>query len=258
MGKSLSIDAAVIQQTSRIVRQDTWPPALLALSMRMGLFIITQVVVGLIFAVGAHPEPFEASIRWWPLSAAVANLLCLGALTALSHRQGRRLLDLYRVGKHSIPREILVSLGLMVIGTPLALLPNLLLGSWLFGDVARTGDLLLRPLPAWGLLFASVLFPLTNAITELPTYFAYAMPRIERLSGRAWVAVLLSAFFLAAQHIALPLTGDMRFIVWRLGMFAPFALFVGLSLRRRPTLLPYFMVLHGLMDLQLILMIPAL
>jgi len=90
----------------------------------------------------------------------------------------------------------------------------------------------------------------------LPTYFAYCLPRLEAQTGR-WSAVLLASFFLAAQHCTLPLIWDGRFLTWRLLMFIPFALFVGLLLRWRPQLLPYMVVVHGLMDLALVLMVPT-
>jgi hypothetical protein len=60
---------------------------------------------------------------------------------------------------------------------------------------------------------------------------------------------LLAAFFLAAQHMFLPLILDGRFMLWRLGMFLPFALFAGLVIKLRPTLLPYFMIVHALADM---------
>ncbi len=257
MSKSMSLATAGAAPKPSIIRQDTWLPVFLAIAMRISLFALMQGFVALIFVLQQHPQSWDASIRWWPLSAALANVVCLAVLTSLRHRQGQVLVDLYRVEKHAIRRDALISIGLMVIGTPLAIVPNVMLGNWLFGDVARTGDFLLRPLPAWGLIIAALVFPLTNALSELPTYFAYAMPRIERISGRPWLALALPAFFLAAQHITLPLVFDARFILWRLGMFMPFAFFIAFCLRRRPSILPYFMLLHGLMDLQLILMIPA-
>lgn len=51
------------------------------------------------------------------------------------------------------------------------------------------------------------------------------------------------------QHITLPLLFDVRFIVWRLLMFLPFALFLGLVIHWHKQLLPYLMVVHALMDL---------
>ena len=63
-----------------------------------------------------------------------------------------------------------------------------------------------------------------------------------------WLAWLIASFFLAAQHIFLPLILDGGFILWRLGMYLPFALFAGLMIKLRPTLLPYYMIVHALID----------
>jgi hypothetical protein len=41
---------------------------------------------------------------------------------------------------------------------------------------------------------------------------------------------------------------DWGFMLWRFGMFLPFALFTGLVLKFRPALLPYFVIVHALMD----------
>jgi len=46
-------------------------------------------------------------------------------------------------------------------------------------------------LPLWMVWAALALFPLTIALTELPTYYGYAMPRIrERVGGVWWVPLL--------------------------------------------------------------------
>jgi membrane protease YdiL (CAAX protease family) len=46
-------------------------------------------------------------------------------------------------------------------------------------------------------------------------------------------------------------------MLWRFGMFLPFAVFLGYVIDRRPSLLPYMMVVHGLLDLQLPIMLFA-
>ena len=39
--------------------------------------------------------------------------------------------------------------------------------------------MLFRPLPMWAILLG-FLFPITIAFAELPTYFGYVMPRLEK------------------------------------------------------------------------------
>jgi hypothetical protein len=100
----------------------------------------------------------------------------------------------------------------------------------------------------WATWAAVALFPLTQGLAEIPTYMTYAMPRLEAQTGRRWLALVLPAFFLGAQHISVPLMFDARFITWRLLMFMPFAFLVALVMRWRPRLLPYIALVHVLMD----------
>ena len=129
------------------------------------------------------------------------------------------------------------------------MLPGLLAGQWIFGSSQAANDLLIQPLPLWAAWVGLTVFPITIAFAELPFYFGYLMPRLEKLSEKKWLAILLPVLFLGAQHITLPLIFDSRFIFWRLIAFMPFALLLGLVLHWRPRLLPYLMIVHGLMDM---------
>lgn len=122
------------------------------------------------------------------------------------------------------------------------------LAAAIFGDAMAPINMMFLPLPAWA-LFLGLLFPLTIAFAELPTYFGYVMPRLAAQLKNGWIAWLLASFFLGLQHSFLPLILDGRFIIWRAGMYLPFALFAGLVLKLRPTLLPYFVVIHALVDI---------
>jgi membrane protease YdiL (CAAX protease family) len=108
--------------------------------------------------------------------------------------------------------------------------------------------MMFRSLPTWALVLG-FLFPLTIPFAELPTYFGYVMPRLATQMKNGWTAWLVSAFALALQHSFLPFIPDGRFFLWRLGMFIPFALFIGLVLKLRPSLLPYAAIIHGLLDI---------
>ena len=46
----------------------------------------------------------------------------------------------------------------------------------------------------------------------------------------------------------MPLLFDMRFILWRGLMYIPFALLLGIVIHWRPRMLPYFAIVHVLMD----------
>lgn len=104
----------------------------------------------------------------------------------------------------------------------------------------------ISPIAAWT---AVVVFPFTIALAELPTYFGYAMPRLEHRWRSPSLALGASARALAAQHAALPLIADTRFIVWRMLAYLPFALWLGWAIQRRRARLPFILVVHGLLDL---------
>ena len=100
-----------------------------------------------------------------------------------------------------------------------------------------------------------ILFPITQALIELPTYFTYIMPRMETDTHKKWAVIGVASFFLAFQHIAVLLIFDLRFILWRLLMFLPFALYLGIVIHWRPRLLPYLLIGHFLIDLSTVIYI---
>jgi hypothetical protein len=164
--------------------------------------------------------------------------------------EGIRYFDFIRFSRATVKADLLWFFGAIIIGLPIAAAPMNPLGAALFGDAMTPTTMMFRPLPTWAFVL-SFLFPLTIAFAELPTYFGYVMPRLfakGETQTHPWLAWLIASFFLGAQHMFLPLILDGRFMLWRLGMYLPFALFAGLALKLRPTLLPYLMIIHALMD----------
>lgn len=223
---------------------------------RTALFVIWQAVIALILTLMGSASGWQEAAGWWPIVAFLTNVVSIFWLWSLFHAEGRRFLHIFQIKRETLKKDVVFLLAMLVISGPVAMGPNILLATWLFGDQQAALDLLLRPLPFWAVLFSIVLWPLTQSFAELPFYFGYLMPRLERQSGR-WTAVLASAFWLGAQHAALPLIFNGRFFLWRLLMFLPFALLVAVVLNRKPQLLPFMVVIHGLMDLTMVLMIPT-
>jgi len=145
-------------------------------------------------------------------------------------------------------RFVRVHRALTLVSGLVSFLPAQAATLWLFGDVARGFNLLAGPLPTWVSQLNLSAFPVLVALTELPTYFGYVMPRLEALTRSRWLGVLVPIVVLAAQHCLLPFLLNERFLLWRFVMFLPFALLIGLSLRWRPRLMPYWIIGHGLID----------
>ncbi len=226
------------------------------LAIRTLLFIFFQACIAIIFYLSGADSPWHSSEPWWTFGVIFTNIVCIFLLIKLFRREGTSYLKEFRFVKDGWWKDLLICLGIFVLSAPISMLPNVWLSNFLFGSTEAAGAMFFQPLPLWALL-VSILFPVTHVFAELPVYFGYAMPRLGRQLKNGWSAWIISSLFLALQHGALPFVPDQRFIIWRIGMFLPFALFAGLCIKLRPSLLPYMMIGHGLMDLMLVFMIPV-
>ena len=221
------------------------------LALRTVLAVAFQALVALLFVMGRSGDPWRSAADWWLGWFALVSVANLALLRWLLHREGRRLRDLYRVDRLSRRADVRwVAIGLAV-ATPVAIIPNLLVGQVLWGSAEPGAELSFRAIPVVGALVILVAFPIVHAAAELPTYFGYVMPRLASAHGWRWRALLVPALVLSTQHVFLPLLFDWRFIVWRGLMFLPFALWLGFVIQRRPSTLPYLVVAHGVLDLSL-------
>ena len=221
---------------------------------RTVLFAIFQILIAFCLTLTGSSAPWEDSAAWWTISALLTNLVSIALLVWLFHRENLPYFNFIPAPQKTFLKDLGLTIFIFVVLAPLAILPNIVLARMLFGSEEIASAMMFRPLPQWAKV-ASLLFPLTIAFAELPTYFGYAMPRIEKQIGNGWLAWALASFFLAFQHTTLPLIFDGRFIVWRLGMFIPLAFTLGLSLKLRPRLFPYLMIMHALLDFTTVLMI---
>lgn len=223
----------------------------LMLISRSVLFLTFQGLIALVLFTTGTTSAWDESARWWTFMASLANFVSIYLLIYLYNAEGKRFFDIFKFSRATWKKDLLWFIGLSIIAMPLVAAPREPLAKAIFGDAMIATNMLFRPIPTWAFVL-SFLFPLTVAFAELPTYFAYAMPRLsEQING--WLAWLIASFFLAAQHMFLPTIIDGGYFLWRFGMFLPFALFIGLALKLRPSLLPYFVIVHALLDVTTVL-----
>jgi hypothetical protein len=224
----------------------------LMLISRSVLFILFQALIALILYGAGIASAWDESARWWTLMVSLANFVSIYLLVRLYNAEGKRFFDLFKFSRATWKKDLLWFIGLSIIAMPLVAAPREPLAKAIFGDAMIATNMLFRPIPTWAFVL-SFLFPLTIAFAELPTYFAYVMPRLEAQLKNGWFAWLIASFFLAAQHMFLPTILDGGYFLWRFGMFLPFALFTGLVIKLRPALLPYFVIVHALLDVTTVL-----
>lgn len=216
---------------------------------RLLLFASIQAIFALAFYLAGSSNTWETSANWWPVVVVITNLMCVGLLVQIFQSKGKRYWDIFRFDRQHIKGDLLALLGITVLAAPVSVLPNIILGGWLFGDSNATLDLFVRPLPLWAVYAIIILFPLSQGMAEIATYFGYIMPSFKENGMRPWLAITLPALMLGFQHIAVPLLFDVRFILWRGLMYIPFAFLTGMVMHWRPRMLPYFAIVHVLMNM---------
>ena len=220
----------------------------LMLFMRFALFAFFQCLLAFLFFVLKINDAWYTSQGWWIISALLTNIVTFIILKKYFNYQGIRYFDNFKFIKKDWWKDVVILIGILLITFPITTFPNIYLAQLLYGSTDVTFNLFFRSIPFW-LIVIGFFWAITQGIVELPFYFAYLMPQLEKRLNNGWKAWILASFFLAFQHIALPLILDYRFMLWRLGMFFLFAFFVGLCFKLRPRLFPYLMIIHALMDI---------
>ncbi|MDX1437554.1 MAG: hypothetical protein R3335_12125 [Anaerolineales bacterium] len=231
--------------TSRAVFRRPW----VMLFSRLILFCGIQALFALAYYLAGASGPWEKSADWWLMVVILTNIVSVALLIRVFHMEGKSYWDLFHFDRAHLGADLLAILLVTVIAAPVSYLPNVILGKALFGTPEATLDLLVRPLPLWVAYACILLFPVTQGLAELPTYFGYVLPRFKANGMVPWIAIALPSLMLGFQHLALPLLFDIRFIAWRALMYLPFALLVAVVLNWRPRLLPYLVIVHIIMDM---------
>lgn len=229
------------------VNYKTW--SWLILFSRLVFFFSIQALLALCFSLLGKNQPWESSANWWPFIVAITNILCILLLGGIYRKEERPYWSIFKFEKGSIGKDVLTVLGILLVAAPISYLPNIMLAKAIFGDPQITLDLLLRPLPYWAAILAIIVFPITQGLAEIPVYFSYVMPQLEKHGLAKWLALGIPALLLSFQHIAVPFLFNIDFMIWRALMFLPFALLLGIVMNWRPRLLPYLAIVHALMDM---------
>lgn len=218
------------------------------LASRTLLFLAAQATIVAGLAAAGTREPLWSSAAWWPVGATMANLAGLALLGWRLRAERVRWRDLLLPGPGSWRRDGLTALALLPLVGLAGALPSFWVGTALWGDPAVGQDLLVGPLPSWAALVALLLFPVTTAAVELPTYAGYVLPRLRAAGMPAIASVVATGLVLGVQHGALPFLPASQFFLWRTTMFVPFALVLIAAVAWRPRLLPWFVAVHLLLD----------
>jgi len=218
------------------------------LASRLLLFVVFQAIIAL--AVNS----WEASQKYWLLTATLTNIVSITFLYILFKRDGVSFFKIFSFNRAGLKKDLIIFAGLVVLSVPVVIAPGYLLSITLWGDPDVPATMMFGPIEKWLIYILLIAFPLTITFAELATYFVYVMPKLKKTLKVRWFAIMLPVLFLSVQHCTLPFIPDLNFILYRGLVFLPFAILIGVSIYYRPTLFIYLAILHGILDFGTVLM----
>ncbi len=191
----------------------SWWPVLVFLPARLFLAFLAQSVVAALVGLSGATDPWKEAAAWWPVYSTITDILCLLSLSWLTRREGIKLLDLVGVRGRAVLRELAWTPAYLLAIAPAAALASLV--TQLFYGPVLPPMIVIVDLPLAGALYSVVIWPVIWVVAEELVYLGYLFPRVEALSGKSWLAVLIVTFFWGLQHLAIPFIGDGTYLLSR-------------------------------------------
>jgi len=173
-------------------------------------------------------QSWEQSEKYWPFVITITNIICIILLIKLFQKEGKNYFDIFKIKRENLKKDLKKMILILLMIFPIAFLPNIIISNLLFGDIQIAVDLLVRPMPYSVAVLALILFPITQGLVEIPLYFSYVMPGLEKQGYKNSVSLGLPALMLGLQHIAVPFIFNYKYLIWRGLMFLPFAFLIGI------------------------------
>ncbi len=228
-----------------------WMGPLLMVSARSVLLMLSQGMVALILLALHRSSPWRAAGDWWDVYGTLVDIGCLIGLRYFTRREGIRLRDLVGPVNMRFGHDVWLGLGYFLLIFPFFLGGSYVARMLLYGatDKTLTSYLLhVHALPIWATVYSVTLWWMIWSPTEEATYQAYAMPRLQALTGRTWLAYCIVGFLWAAQHCAVPFVPDWKYLAFRFLAFLPGCLVMMAFYLRTRRLAP-LIVAHWPMDI---------
>ena len=221
----------------------TFAPFLMVFA-RFIFALFFQGLLALTFFLRGDSTPIQSAAPWWTVYASLIDLACLLSIGFFLHREGLRLSSLFDFDRTLFWKDLRFAFLLLILFLLLGFGGGTVAGILIYGGPPPAP---MGGLPLWGTLFSLLVFPVLWGITEQLTYQGYALPRLQMLTGKTWLAVLIVAFGWALQHTALPFLPDWQFILYRFVSTLPFAIIIPIYLKIKR--LTPFMIAHWGVDM---------
>jgi hypothetical protein len=192
-----------------------WWPVLLFLPGRLVFALVAQAIAAGVFALQGSGTAWIDAAAWWPVYSTITDVLCLAALVLLTRRESMTVVDLFGVPSLRAAVRQLAWIPPYL----LAVLPTVAVASFVTQAIYASPVppiVTIVDLPAFAAVYARLVWPLLWVVTEELVYLGFLLPRMEALTGKTSLAIVVVLFFWGLQHIAIPLIPDGTYLAWRL------------------------------------------
>ena len=128
---------AVPANPNRIKKDISLTSLISLLPFRLILFSIFQFLISVLLGISGRLNPWQTSSAWWLITAALTNIVTVVLLVRLLKNEGTTYFQVFKFEKQTVKQDLRVLLGVILISGPVAMLPGMLAGQWLFGKVLR-------------------------------------------------------------------------------------------------------------------------
>ena len=203
-----------------------WAGPLLLIVGRSAFLVIAQALVALLFLIRRDAAPWDSAGQWWTVYGNLADVGCLILLWRFTRLEGVSLRSL--LGRHRWRRgyDLWFGLGIFFLTFPLiavgGMLANwLVYGKFIASTAPAVGAAVAHVFPLWRTIYSTCIWWIIWTPTEQLTYQGYALPRLQALTGRTWIAVVLVGFCWSLQHIFHPFIPQWNHVITRFVMVVP-------------------------------------
>lgn len=211
---------------------------LVVLSSRLIMFLFFQMIIAFFLS------SLGDSVKYWTLTATLTNIISIIILIILLKEEKTSFLSLFQFQKEKIKADLIWFLVILIISVPLAIAPSLALSNLLWGNTEYYHQVLFQPINKTLLYFLLFAYPISTGLAELTTYFGFVMPRLKDQMNSPWIVIALPVIAFSLQHCTLPLVFEGKFILFRGLMYLLFSLVYGVTIYKRPSLLPWLAILQ--------------
>lgn len=221
------------------------------LALRPGSTLAMLLTAAALYASRGIEAPFDKAAAWWLWYVTAANALSIFLMARFGKREGLRLRDIYFAKRSTWKGDLPWFTLALAVTALVAQVPGMLLANLFWGTQSVANNMLFGAIPVPAIYPLFGLMPTSHAFAELPLYWGYVAPRLRAAGMNRWLAIAVVGSVLSLQHLCFSFQPDWRYALWLAVKFLPFALWTGFVVDRRPTVLPWMMGGHFLLDAML-------